>query len=536
VQAQVVGLDHNQLTGTIPKFPNISLLNATSNSLSSTALVNLPASLKVAYLANNSFNTTFPEPDQLPANLTVLDVSNNLLSGPLPQALPANLIVLNASANALNGSLPGDWPRLAELRLDDTAVTGGLPAAWHQWGSDTSNSIQLSLVDNHLRGQVPSQWVQQFCLAVTQESNEQVLFQPSQLDLVFDLGRIAHASREEHALVLVGSPVTLMAQHASINLTLNGKLISFSYQDPHSICSVPNAVRNTALLWGIFFALLLATIIGVQVWLHRKDRLARPRGFTVLTSMLHNQKIQFSKRMATSIWVFLSDVVWFIYSQVTDIITIHQVFGSGHKGYAFTLLAILLLPYVLIFLLVVRVCVKYTQSKVHDARRGGGTCRVWVHRCIAAVVGFVLSPFLFLALEALMMLQAFGLSGPTWILPASCDLSSLYRIKSIAESFSNALPQAVIQTKLYIMGNNPNGIHVYINTSLFLASVVGSLISVLKTVALLIIEVRQFGCGIGEFLKKLIDLAPVENAADLQNQPPPTAQLLPDRSMSDQTV
>lgn len=531
-----MGLDRNQLTGTIPSFPNISLLNATSNSLSSTALTNLPASLKVAYLADNSFNTTFPEPHQLPANLTVLDVSNNLLSGPLPQALPANLTVLNASGNALNGSLPKDWPRLAELRLDDTALTGALPALWHKWGSDTSNSIQLSLINNHLRGQVPSQWVQQFCLAVVQDSSQQVLFQPSQLDIVFFQGDIAHSSRNEHVLVPVGSPITLMAQHASINVTLNGKLISFSYQDPNSICSIPNAVRNTALLWGIFFVLLLATIIGVQVWLQRKDRLARPRGFTVLTSMLHNQKIQLSKRVATSIWVFLSDVAWFIYSQVTDIITIHQVFGSGHKGYAFTLLAILLLPYVLIFLLVVRVCAKHSQSKVHDACGAGGLCRVWAHRCIAAVVGFVLSPLLFLALEALMMLEATGISGPKRMLPASCDLSSLYRTKSIAESFFNALPQAVIQTKLYIMGNNPNGIHVYINTSLFLASVVGSLISVLKTVALLIIEVRQYGCGIGEFLKRLIDLAPVENSANLQNQLPPTAQLLPDRSMSDQTV
>ena len=84
----------------------------------------------------------------------------------------------------------------------------------------------------------------------------------------------------------------------------------------------------------------------------------------------------------------------------------------------------------------------------------------------------------------------------------------MYRAKSIVESVFNALPQAIIQTKLYTMGNDPNGIHVYINTPLFLASVFSSLASILSTIALLMIELYQFQYGTFNFLKRLIDLDP----------------------------
>ena len=173
VQVQVLRVDSNQLTGTIPQLVNVTVLNATSNSLSYLALTSLPASLKVAFLAHNSLNGTLPGPEQLPANLTVLDVSNNSLHGTLPQSLPSNLTVLNASSNLLTGSLPRDWPRLAELRLDDMKLTGQLPVEWHSWGSNTSNSIQLSMINNQLHGHMPQQWVQQFCLAVVQDGDEQ---------------------------------------------------------------------------------------------------------------------------------------------------------------------------------------------------------------------------------------------------------------------------------------------------------------------------------------------------------------------------
>ena len=46
------------------------------------------------------------------------------------------------------------------------------------------------------------------------------------------------------------------------------------------------------------------------------------------------------------------------------------------------------------------------------------------------------------------------------------------------------------------MGNDPNGVHVYINTNLFLVSMIASLFSILKTVALVAIELHQYGCSL----------------------------------------
>ncbi|KAL3154975.1 hypothetical protein ABBQ38_011503 [Trebouxia sp. C0009 RCD-2024] len=519
-QVQVLRVDSNHLTGTIPQLGNITLLNATSNSLSDLSLTSLPASLKVAYLANNSLNGTLPRPDQLPVNLTALDVSNNFLHGTLPQALPFNLTVFNASNNLLTGALPHDWHRLAELRLDDMKLTGQLPVEWHTWGSNTSNSIQLSMINNQLHGHMPQQWVQQFCLAVVQDSVEQTLFDPTVIDIELLLGDVAHGDVDPELLVPVGSPITLVSQHASINVTLGNQLYTFSYQDPNSICSIPDAVRNAALLWGTFAVLLLATIVGMHCWLRRKKSFATPWALskiTVLSSAMRTTNVKLSKRVVTSLWVFFSDVVWFVYSQVTDAVTIHQVFSSGHRGYAFILLAILLLPYLLLFFLIMTVCVRYCQSMVSGASQG--RLRGWLCSIAAAVAGVVLSPFIFLACEFGMLVEATGIPAARWFLPASPELSTLYRFKSIAEAFFNALPQAIIQTKLYVMGNDPNGIHVYIDTALFIASAFGSLASVLKTVALMIFEVHQEGHGMFVYLKRLVVLVSVDKPGQpLQNQ------------------
>ena len=80
----------------------------------------------------------------------------------------------------------------------------------------------------------------------------------------------------------------------------------------------------------------------------------------------------------------------------------------------------------------------------------------------------------------------------------------MYHLKSFAESFLNALPQAIIQSKLYVMGNDPRGVHVYINTTLFLYSVVGSLSSVLKSIALFIVELHEYNCTVVTYSSKLL--------------------------------
>ena len=491
----------------------LAVLNATGNNLSHTTLSSLPASLQVVYLAHNSFTGTLPMPNMLPNNLTVLDVSNNLLTGTLPQTLAGNLTVFNASGNHLTGTLPSIWPRLAGLQLDNANLIGGLPTQWSDWGKNTSNSIQLSIVGAKLHGSMPQEWVKQFCLAVVEKSSEQVLFAPTSLDIQLAFGDIAHKEATQDVIVPIGSPITLISQHASINVTLKGKLYSFSYEDPGSVCSIPHAIRNVAIFWGVFAGVLLAVVVGLYVWLRHKKSNAQNMSANKFTALSfraqHNQKVMTPKRVFTLLWAFFSDVAWFLYSQVTDLITIHQVFESGHWGYAVVLLIILLLPYLLVFLLVVRVCVRYLQS------RAGNPTQTGMRRCLntaaAYAVGFALSPLVFLALELGMMADAVKFPISRWVSSAFCDLSTLYRAKSIAESFLNALPQAIIQTKLYIMGNDPSGIHVYIDTRLYSASIFGSLTSIWKTVALLMVEVDRYGYGIIRYLKRLLDVAPFDN-------------------------
>lgn len=69
----------------------------------------------------------------------------------------------------------------------------------------------------------------------------------------------------------------------------------------------------------------------------------------------------------------LSDVVWSVYSVVTDAITIRQVLESGQLVFAYILLAILMLPFASMFLLTVRVSLESSHNQIgsstwlHDA-------------------------------------------------------------------------------------------------------------------------------------------------------------------------
>jgi len=413
--------------------------------------------------------------------------------------------VFNASNNQFNGSLPWNWSSMAELRLDNNDLTGKLPAAWSNWGSNTSNAIQLSLVDTQLRGHMPRQWVQQFCLATVQNFSERVLFTPSPYDYRLDDGEgYEGGSLIFNDIVQTGSPIVVVGQHASINVSLGGKSYSFSYSDPDAICSIPNAVRNTALLWGIFAALLVGTIIGVQVWLRRKQKNS-PWLLTTISATIKNSKFRLPKRVLAILWFLVSDVAWYIYSQVSDVATIHQVFRSGQLQYAYPLLALLLLPFILVWSLVAVLCTRLSWSKLF----GGGThstCKTWLCAPAAIFAGVMLSPLFFVALETSLILKGVGLSLPCWCLPASLDLATSYRLKSVGESLVNALPQAILQTNLYIMGNNPNGTHVYIDTTLYLFSVIGSLLSVLNTIGIAMIEVNEFKCGVIMYIKTLLRL------------------------------
>ena len=490
---QVVGLDlgFNQLSGMIPSIPTLQYLDLSSNRL--TELNVVPSTLELMYLANNSLTGDI---QQLGTQLAVepksalklLDLSYNNLTGSLPQEMPPSLSVLNISNNAFVGSLPTSWGTLqnmSSLRLDNNQLTGALPQAWSAWGSNTGNSVQLSITNTSLHGRMPREWIEQFCLAIVRNNTARVLFQP----LTIQVGEITD---------LLGPLIELPAQQASINVTLGGKDYTFDYDNPDSVCGIAHAARNIAVLWAVFAAFLFAALVCICLWQSRKLK-PKPAGGLFsggrVSTVLGHAKLPFGRRVANRFWFLVSDVGWTIYGQVTDAITIHQVFSSGQLVYAYILLAILLVPFAIMFILVVKFSVKRCQDMVISASL--------MRTAAALLTGLLLAPILFLGIELVMIFHGIGVPLPACWGYLGIDLVAFYRTQSLAEAFLSALPQAAVQSKLYLMGNDPNGIHVYIDTNLYLVSMVGSLFSIFKSVALVAIEVHQYGCSLLGYCVKL---------------------------------
>lgn len=451
---------------------------------------------QVLYLGNNSMCSTSPSPPDLPTNITLIDLSNNLLYGSLPADLPASLVALNVSGNSLTGTLPSSWSTvqsLAVLRLHYNQFTGTLPSAWSTWGKLSHNSLQLSITNASLHGHIPQQWVQQFCLAIVQFSEPQVLFRP--VTLYIHAGGL---SRAVEAAPLLQLP----AQRASLNVTLEHRPYSFSYNSPQSICGIPNAARNLGLLWGIFAAVFVASVCCLQLRLRQHKEAVADGPISKIKAVLNSGKFNVARQVTKRVWFFLSDGVYSVHSQVTDIITIHQVFASEQVHFAYFLLAITLLPVVVMLIPMARltgqICSEHLFPQTH---RGALAARI---------LGVLFSPILLLALELAMLLQGLGVPLPMKFDLLGTDIFTFYRLQSCAESFINAFPQSILQSKLYFMGNDPHGVHVYIDTKLFLSSAVGSLTSVLKSVLMVSTEVQQHGCGFIGYWVKLFQLKPFE--------------------------
>lgn len=476
MQAILLALADNQLSGTVPYMPKIEVLRLQSNRFTEAKFDAMPASLQLLYLSNNSLSGSVLQLGNSTLgslNLKLLDLSQNNLTGSLPQDMPPSLSILDVSNNALAGTLPSSWSRLqnmADLRLDNNQLTGTLPPTWSAWGSLTANSIQLSILNTRLHGSMPKQWVQQFCLAIVKSSDSRVLFKPSVVSLFSDS-------------FTFGPLIQLPAQHASINASLGNKTYTFDYDNPDSVCGIPDAARNTGLLWGIFVGLLLATLTCICLWQRCKPR---PHGglLSRISTVLIHDKLHWGRQMVRRVWFLVSDVGWFIYSQVAAAITIHQVFSSGRLDYAYSLLAILLIPFAIMFILVANISIKRCQENI-----GGGTL---MRRAAAPLVGLVLAPMLLFGIEVLLIFHGIGVPLPAWWGFMGVDLLTFYRMESIAEGLFNALPQAVVQSNLYLMGNDPNGVLVYINTNLFVFSMLGSLFAIFKTVVLIAIELHQY--------------------------------------------
>ena len=153
------------------------------------------------------------------------------------------------------------------------------------------------------------------------------------------------------------------------------------------------------------------------------------------------------------------------------------------------------------------------QAKIQVNKMDARTCLLKMVACFA---GLLLSPLIFIVLEFAVIFEGIGFRLPKFCQVLDLDMSTLYRSQSVAESLLNALPQSIIQSRLYVMGNDPGGTHVYINTTLFLYSVIGSFVSLLKTVALVMIEVHNFECGFISYVRHMLRLDSFEGHHALQ--------------------
>ncbi|XP_050123818.1 probable LRR receptor-like serine/threonine-protein kinase At3g47570 [Malus sylvestris] len=163
-ELQVLGLARNKLSGTIPNsLGNMMKLNRID--LSGNYFVgHIPLSfsnfqkLLSMDLSDNSLNGSISGEIflNLPSLSTILNLSNNLLSGPLPEEIGvlANVVTIDLSNNGLSGSIPssiGKCTSLERLFIARNNLSGPLPNAL---GEIRGLEI-LDLSSNKLSGFIP---------------------------------------------------------------------------------------------------------------------------------------------------------------------------------------------------------------------------------------------------------------------------------------------------------------------------------------------------------------------------------------------
>lgn len=157
-----VTLGVNQLTGSIPKeignLTQLTFLSMFRNRLSGTIPAELGnlTQLRVLSLAENLLVGPLPETFSRLVNLNIVRLNQNQLNGNLPTGLKAltQLTELTLAANHFSGPIPpelGELSNLTQLHLWHNQFSGPIPKALGKLG----NLQKLYLADNLLTGSIP---------------------------------------------------------------------------------------------------------------------------------------------------------------------------------------------------------------------------------------------------------------------------------------------------------------------------------------------------------------------------------------------
>ncbi|XP_061355143.1 receptor-like protein EIX2 isoform X2 [Gastrolobium bilobum] len=158
-----LNVSHNKLSGVLPKsLQNMEILITWDFSFNNLigSLPSFPNSTETLILSNNMFSgslSCFCENSPM-MELTILDLSSNLLAGPLSDCWGRfqSLNILNLANNKFSGRIPNSFGTLRQIErmhLDDNEFSGTLPA----WvGYNLHHLIVLRLRTNNFHGNIPA--------------------------------------------------------------------------------------------------------------------------------------------------------------------------------------------------------------------------------------------------------------------------------------------------------------------------------------------------------------------------------------------
>jgi len=149
---------NTSLSGTIPGSvftgsPSISIVQIQNNLFTDLQALTKPSHANQVYLKNNQIGGTVPASFSQLVNVTVLDLSRNLLTGVGTLSMP-NVLSLLLANNLITAQLPTftGFTSMTKLDLNNNSITGTFPPALGTY----AKLAYLDLTGSHLSGTLPS--------------------------------------------------------------------------------------------------------------------------------------------------------------------------------------------------------------------------------------------------------------------------------------------------------------------------------------------------------------------------------------------